>query len=131
MNEEKKKILLVDDDKFLLDMYTVKFSNANFEIMPAFSGEEALEKIKGGYTPDLIIMDMIMPGLSGIETLEEIRKNKLAPNAVFIFLSNQGQKTDIDTAKNLGIDGYIIKANTIPSEVLDQVNNILKNKKII
>ncbi len=125
----KKKILLVDDDKFLVDMYTVKFREADFDITPAFSGEEALEKIKSGYNPDMIILDVIMPGLSGLEVLEEIRKNKLAPNAMVIFLSNQGQKTDIEAAKKLGVDGYIVKANTIPSEVLDQVVDILKNKR--
>ena len=129
MNGNKKKILLVDDDKFLVDMYTVKFRGADFDITPAFSGEEALEKIKSGLNPDLIILDVIMPGLSGLEILEEIRRNKLAEKAAIIFLSNQGQKTDIEAAKKLGIDGYIVKANTIPSEVLDQVIDIMKNKR--
>ncbi|MDO8492236.1 MAG: response regulator [bacterium] len=129
MTEDRKKILLVDDDKFLLDMYTVKFKEASFDITPAFSGEEALEKLKGGLVPDIILFDLIMPGLSGMEFLEEVIKNKYAEHAALVVLSNQGQKTDIEEAKRLGVDGYIVKANTIPSEVLDQVVEILKRKQ--
>jgi CheY-like chemotaxis protein len=128
MADGKKKILLVDDDKFLVDMYTVKFREANFDITPAFSGEEALDKIKEGVIPDVILMDMIMPGMSGLDFLGALRQNKQAENAVMIVLSNQGQKSDIEEAKKLGVDGYIVKANTIPSEVLDQVIDIMKRK---
>jgi CheY-like chemotaxis protein len=128
MADGKKKILLVDDDKFLVDMYTVKFREANFDITPAFSGEEALDKIKEGIIPDVILMDMIMPGMSGLDFLGTLRQNKQAENAVMIVLSNQGQKSDIEEAKKLGVDGYIVKANTIPSEVLDQVIDIMKRK---
>lgn len=129
MEGDRKKILLVDDDKFLLDMYTVKFKEASFDITPAFSGEEALDKLKAGLDPDLILFDLIMPGLNGIEFLEEVIKNKYAQKAALVVLSNQGQKSDIDEAKRLGVDGYIVKANTIPSEVLDQVLEILKRKQ--
>lgn len=123
------KMLLVDDDKFLLDMYTVKFKEASFDITSAFTGEEALEKIKAGLNPSVVLFDMIMPGMSGIEFLEEIRKNNLIPNAALIVLSNQGQRSDVDEAKKLNVDGYIVKANTIPSEVLEEVREILKRKQ--
>lgn len=129
MSDEKRKILLVDDDKFLVDMYTVKFREANFDIIPAFSGEEALDKLKEGAKPDVVLMDMIMPGMSGLDFLSAMKQGNYAPNASCIFLSNQGQKSDIDEAKKLGVDGYIVKANTIPSEVLEQVNEILKKKQ--
>jgi DNA-binding NarL/FixJ family response regulator len=67
--------------------------------------------------------------MSGLELLEAIHREKLAPNAALVVLSNQGQKSDIDEAKKIGVDGYIVKANTIPSEVLDQVLDILKKKQ--
>ncbi|MEK7567719.1 MAG: response regulator [Patescibacteria group bacterium] len=129
MAEISKKILLVDDDKFLVDMYTLKFKSASFDIMSAFSGEEAIEKIKNGFSPDAVLFDIIMPGLSGLEFLAAIKKENLAPKAVYIVLSNQGQSSDIEEAKKLGIDGYIVKASTIPSEVLEQVREILNRKK--
>lgn len=128
MAEAKKKILLVDDDKFLVDMYTVKFREANFDIIPAFSGEEAMDRLKEGADPDVVIFDIIMPGMSGLDFINAVRENKLALRAAFIVLSNQGQRSDIEEAKKLGIDGYIVKANTIPSEVLEQVVEILKKK---
>mgnify|MGYP001559980258 FL=1 len=70
-----------------------------------------------------------MPGMNGIELLKKIRENKLAPNASVIILSNQSQPADIEAARKLGIDGYIVKASTIPSEVLEKVEEIMKSKK--
>lgn len=70
-----------------------------------------------------------MPIMDGIEFLEKIRAGGLAKNAVVLVLSNQGQSSDIDKAKKLGIDRYIVKATTIPSEVVSEVNRMLLNKK--
>ena len=114
------RIYLVDDDRFLLDLYAVKFKNAGHE-PTAFSGGEdllaALRK-KDAAAPDAILLDLIMPGISGFETLETIRKENLAKGTKIIILSNQGQDADIEKAKQLAADGYIIKASAIPSEVL-------------
>lgn len=126
--EIKTKILIVDDDKFLLDMYSLKFSKGGYEVNTAFNGEEALAKIKDGYIPDVILSDVIMPVMDGLQFLKTFRELKLAPNATVIVLSNQGQNEDIEAAKKLGIDGYIVKALTIPSEVLEQVDVIHKGK---
>lgn len=128
MDGKNKKILLVDDDSFLIDMYTVKFKEANFDITSVFNGEQAIEKLKGGLNPDVVVFDMIMPGMNGLELLEEIHKGNLAPNATLIVLSNQGQSSDVEAAKKLGVDGYIVKANTIPSEVLEQVLEIMNRR---
>lgn len=125
---EGKTVLLVDDDKLLIDMYSIKFNQAKFKVEPVFSGEEALEKLRGGLKPDLILFDIIMPGLSGLEFLATARQENLAPDAAYVVLSNQGQPNDIDEAKKNHVDGYIIKANTLPSEVLDQALEILSRR---
>ena len=122
-------ILIVDDDKFLIDMYTVKFKEAGYVVNSAFGAEEALHKLEGGCSPDGLLLDVVMPGMNGIELLKKIRENKLAPNASVIILSNQSQPADIEAARKLGIDGYIVKASTIPSEVLEKVEEIMKSKK--
>ena len=70
-----------------------------------------------------------MPGMNGIELLRTIREEKLAPGATLIVLSNQSQPADIEAARKLGIDGYIVKASTIPSEVLEKVKEIMGSKK--
>ena len=114
------RVYLVDDDRFLLDLYAVKFRDAGHEVSVFGGGEELLAALRkeGATSPDVILLDLIMPGISGFEALEAIRKEHLAKNAKIIILSNQGQDSDIEKAKQLSADGYIIKASAIPSEVL-------------
>lgn len=129
MEAEKKnlKILLIDDDRFLLDMYILKFKKSGLDIDTASNGTNALEKIRSGEKYDIILSDIIMPGMDGLELLNAIRTEKILPNATIIMLTNQAD--DYDKAKALGVDGYIIKATTIPSEVVEKVLAIYKNKK--
>lgn len=113
------RVYLVDDDRFLLDLYVVKFKNAGHEVSVFGSGEELLATLRkeGNVPPDAILLDLIMPGIGGFEALATIRKENLAPGTKIIILSNQGQDSDIENAKKLSADGYIIKASAIPSEV--------------
>lgn len=129
MDKIKPKVLIVDDDKFLLNMYSIKFSKSNFEVNSATSGEEALSKIKEGYIPDIILLDIVMPGKDGFEVLDTIRKENIVPESLIIMLTNQGQLADIEKAKSFGISGYIIKATTIPSEVVEEVIRIYNLEK--
>ena len=129
MENKNKKVMIVDDDQFLLDMYHLKFSKGGFDVSSAAKGEEALEKLRGGLDPDILILDVVMPSLDGIGLLEKIRQAKLASKAVVVMLTNQGQKSDIDSAKKLGVDGYIVKATTLPSEVVEEVVGIYNKKK--
>lgn len=122
------KILIVDDDKFLLNMYSIKFQKEKFEVSVAGDGAEALKKLQSGYVPDAIVLDIVMPVMDGLEFLEKMRGENLAKNATLLILSNQGQSADIEKAKKLGIDGYIVKATTIPSEVVTEVLRMLSTK---
>jgi CheY-like chemotaxis protein len=72
------------------------------------------------------MLDMIMPSMDGVEILARIRKENLVPKAKIVILSNQNQPSDIERAKALGISGYIVKATTIPSEVVSEIEQILK-----
>lgn len=121
----------MDDDSFLLDMYALKFSQNNFEVYAATSGVHALEKLKGGLNPDVILMDIIMPEMDGFEVLGQIIKDKLCTNCVKIILSNKSEQRDIDEGKRLGAAGYIVKANSTPAEVIDQVVKILEQKTVV
>lgn len=114
------RIYLTDDDRFLLDLYAVKFRNAGHDVSVFGGGEELLAALRkeGTPAPDAILLDIIMPGVGGFEALEAIRKENLAKGTKIIILSNQGQDSDIEKAKKLAADGYIIKASAIPSEVL-------------
>lgn len=122
-------IFFVDDDTFLLDMYSLKFSKNGYEVKASTSPEDALKKLREGFSPDILILDVVMPGMDGVELLSTIRKEKLVPNAVIIMLTNQSSAQDIERAKQYGLDGYITKASTIPSEVLAHVTEIYQKVK--
>ncbi len=114
MEEIKYNVLIVDDDKFLLDMYALKFNNLGHHAVAVFGPNEALEKLRNGESPDALILDIIMPVMDGLELLEIIRKENLAPQSTVI---------------SLGSAGYIVKATMIPSEVVSEVIRILKENK--
>lgn len=122
------RLYLVDDDRFLLDMYAVKFKAAGHEITAFQNGEEALTALREKPAPDAMLLDIVMPGIDGFEILETIRKENLAPTTKIIVLSNQGQESDIEKAKALGAAGYIIKASAIPSEVFAETVKIIEAK---
>jgi two-component system chemotaxis response regulator CheY len=130
MEENKRKILIVDDDAFLLDMYAFKFSQNNFEVYTAGDGLQAIAKLKDGLNPEVLLMDLIMPEMDGFEMLEKINKENLSPNSTKIILSNKSQQSDIDRGNALGVSGYIVKANSTPSEVIEQVVGILSKKAV-
>ncbi len=121
--------MIIDDDRFLLDMYTLKFSESGCKVEAISSPVEALEKLKSNTPPNIILLDVIMPQMSGFEFLEKVRQEGLAKSATIIMLSNQGQQEDIDKAMALGASGYIIKASSIPSEVLEKTISIAMTKK--
>lgn len=124
------RIYLVDDDRFLLDLYAVKFRGAGHEVSVFDGGEELLAALRGkdSASPDVILLDLIMPGIGGFDVLEAIRKERLAKNAKIIILSNLGQDSDIEKARSFAVDGYIIKASAIPSEVLAETIRIVGQK---
>ncbi len=122
------RLYLVDDDRFLLDMYAVKFKAAGHEVTAFQNGEEALAALRDKPAPDALLLDIVMPGMDGFEILDTIRKEKLAATAKIIVLSNQGQESDIEKAKALGAAGYIIKASAIPSEVYAETVRIIEAK---
>lgn len=127
MTEDSQiKILLIDDDKFLLDMYSMKFKKAGLEIDTSSNSLSALDKIRSNKY-DIVLMDIIMPGMDGLELLKKIRDEKLISESTIIMLTNQAD--DFEKAKELGVDGYIIKATTIPSEVVEQVLTVYKSKQ--
>lgn len=129
MTEEKKiQIMLVDDDPFLLDMYGLKFKNRGYDVIAHLKPEDALNQLREGVSPDVIVLDMIMPMLDGVAVLKHIREHDYVPHATIIMLTNQSQPEDIERTEEFKIDGYIVKALTIPSEVVDQVQKFYNKK---
>ena len=122
-----KKILIVDDDKFLLDMYSIKFSEHGFTVDTALSADEALAKFEAGFQPAIFLVDLIMPGMDGFQLIEKLKEKGAAKSAAIVILSNLGQKEDIEKGLGLVADGYIIKASATPSEVVAKVTEIAEH----
>lgn len=120
------KILLVDDDTFLRDMYATKFIECGHDVTPAIHAGDALRILETVQDFDLMLVDMIMPGMTGVELLTELNATMPHLKMKKIVLSNQGQDQDIEEATEVGAIGYIIKAQSVPSEVVKKVEEIMK-----
>ncbi|MFA6270583.1 MAG: response regulator [Candidatus Paceibacterota bacterium] len=124
--EKKYKIIIVDDDDFLINMYSTKFGNSGVLVDACKSGQALLEKLSAGAKADLILLDIIMPNLSGVETLKMMRKQKIGADIPVMVLTNQNDEKDIEETKKLGVVGYVVKAAATPTEVLEEVMKIIK-----
>ncbi len=119
---QNKTLMLVDDDTFLLNIYATRLTKSGFMVNQFADPTVALEKIRGGLKPDILITDVVMPSMNGLDMLEKIRTEKLLPpTTAVIVLTNQSDSAEKERGVSLGVDGYIIKATTIPSEVVDTV----------
>jgi CheY-like chemotaxis protein len=128
METKAQKIMLVDDDSFLLEMYAMKFKNTGYEVVSCVGPDDCINKLKAGENPDIFIFDLIMPKMDGFEMFESLKKQNLMNAKTVIVLTNQGQAGDLEKVKDMGIDGYIVKALHTPSEVVDQVVEISSKK---
>jgi len=119
------KILIVEDDNFLSQMYATKLKLEGFEVVAAFDGEKALRLAKKEL-PDLILLDLLLPKKSGFDVLAELKKDSTVDKIPVIVLSNLGQKSDIDRCFESGAADYLIKAHFIPSEVIAKIKKVLE-----
>ncbi len=121
-------ILIVDDDKFLTDMYKIKFVERGFMVEVAMNGPEALQKIGDGLAPDIFLVDIVMPEMDGFELIQHIIQRQKEKRSAIIILSNLGQKEDVEKGLALGADGYIVKASATPTEVVEKVIEIVSHR---
>ncbi len=120
-----KNILLVEDDPFLIDIYTTKLKEAGFFVEIAADGDTAIKKVQEK-NPDLVILDIVLPQVDGWEILKQIRTNKKSKELKVIILSNLGQKEEVEKGIALGATKYLIKAHYTPSQVVEEIKKIIK-----
>lgn len=118
MPETRAKILLIEDEEMLANMYEVKFQNEGFDITKALDGASGLELAKT-IKPDLVLLDVIMPKMDGFSVLKSIREDAGIKDLTVILLTNLGQDEDVQKGKELGVVGYLVKANVTPAEVVE------------
>ncbi|MEX2145033.1 MAG: response regulator [Candidatus Spechtbacterales bacterium] len=119
------KILIIEDDPFLSDIYITKFEEMGYDVGISNDGEEGLKKVRE-YKPDIVLLDIVLPKKNGLAVLEEIKKDGELKNIPVLILSNLGMDHNFDKAKELGAAGYLVKSQYTPSEVVAEVEKILK-----
>lgn len=124
LNVKMKRILLVEDDPFLADIYSTKLKESGFSVQVATDGKEALKKMKEDI-PDLLLLDIVLPNLNGWEILRKIERDDELKTLKVIILSNLGEKQEIEKGLKLGAARYLVKAHYTPSEVVGEVKKIL------
>ena len=122
------KILLVEDDRFLIKAVYTKLTQKGFEVILANDGDEAISKAKTE-KPEIVLLDMVLPKKSGFEVLRELKGNPETASIPVFILSNLAQDQDIQEGKALGAEDYIVKSNTSLSAIVDKVANFLAAKK--
>ena len=120
-----KKILIVEDDKFLRELIGQKLLKEGYDIVEAVDGEKGIKSIKDE-KPDLVLLDLILPGMDGFEVLIKMKEDTAIAQIPVIILSNLGQKDDIEKGLKMGAVGYLIKAHFTPGEIIDKIKVILK-----
>lgn len=127
MTEDKKLILLVEDDTFLAGMYKTKFEMEGFSVVTAEDGLKGFQQAKE-IKPDIILLDILLPKMDGFEVLDKIRVSKDLQHIPVIMLTNLGQKEDVKKGLERGANGYLIKAHFMPSEVVEKVKSVLRGE---
>ncbi len=126
--DDKKNILIIEDDKFLLKLYSDKLKREGFEVSMAISGEEGLGKVVQE-KPDLVLLDIILPQKNGFDILSEIKLNKETKHIPVIILTNLGQESDIKTGLELGAADYLVKTDFSINKLPELVRTHLAKRK--
>ena len=123
-----KKVLLVEDDPFLIDIYSTKLSESGFEVHLAKDGGDALDSCKK-FKPDVIILDIVLPHTDGWQILKQLKAEEGLKDVKIIILSNLSQKEEVEKGLSLGADKYLIKSDYTPTQVVGEISKFfdLKN----
>ncbi len=118
------KVLVAEDDRFLIKAYAAKLKKEGFDVLLAVNGEEAVEKAKKE-KPDVILLDLVMPKKDGFDALADIKSDPSLKNIPVVILSNLGQEEDIKRGKDLGAAGYLVKSNIAIADVVKKIKEVL------
>ncbi|MBI4129029.1 MAG: response regulator [Parcubacteria group bacterium] len=121
-----KKILLIEDDRFLRKVYSNKLRTEGYDVIEAVNGEEGLHKIEKE-RPDLVVLDLILPRKNGFDVLSDMFAQHATRNIPVIILSNLGQKEDIERGLGLGAADYLIKTDMRLSDIVQKIKDHVRS----
>ena len=120
----QKRILLVEDDDSLASVYVARLQAEGFDVRRVSNGEEALATALS-YKPDMALLDVMMPKVSGFDVLDILRNTPETANLKIIMLTALSQESDIERAKQLGVDEYLIKSQVVIADVVEKIRTHL------
>ena len=124
-----KKILIIEDEESILEMYKMKLEQGGYFVIASNNGTDGLILAKKE-KPDLILLDLVIPGIDGYQVLKKLKAGKDTKNIKVYILSNLGQSQEINKGFTNGADGYLIKASLTPSQLLNNIKNIFAGKTV-
>lgn len=129
------RILIVEDDKDLNNAYSIILKNEGHEVVEAYDGQEALNKVTPAdgsepFVPDLILLDLLMPIMGGLEFLQHYDLLKTHKNVKVLIFTNMENSPEVNEAYKLGAHRCIIKSWTAPHNLARVINNTLQNKDV-
>jgi DNA-binding response OmpR family regulator len=122
--QKANKILIIEDDSFISDMYKIKLESEGFDVNVAPDGIQGLEEVEKWH-PDLILLDVVMPKMDGFTVLQNLKQQPAVQSIPVVMLTNLGQRDSVEKGLKLGAEDYIIKAHFTPMEVVEKVKNFL------
>lgn len=127
--DKSKKVLIIEDDFFIRDLYQHILEKPGFEVELAEDGEEGVEKAKNPGI-SLILLDIMLPKLNGIQVLKILKSDEITRLIPVVLLTNLGQDSIIKEAFNAGAQGYLLKLDTSPNDLVKHVSEYLANPKL-
>lgn len=121
----EKKILLIEDDLFIREMYESELKRAGYQVAAYSSGEDGIRALQKDRF-DLVLLDIMLPGINGLVVLKQIKQNPQTKDIKVVLLTNLGYETVIKTGFSLGAVGYLIKSSYNPDQVTREIANFLK-----
>ena len=124
INDTKKKILVIEDDNTISNMYKIGLTNDGYEVVIAKDGQEGLE-LSASEKPDIILLDIIMPKIDGFAVLGRLKENPVTKEIPVFLLTNLGQDEDKERGKKLGAVDYVVKADLTPMQISEKIKTYL------
>jgi DNA-binding response OmpR family regulator len=122
--DHPKRILLVEDDDAIANVYSVRLRAEGFDVRRVTNGEDALAAALS-YQPDLVLLDIMMPKVSGFDVLDILRNTPETANLKIIMLTALSQDSDRERAESLGVDDYMVKSQVVIADVIDRIKHHL------
>jgi DNA-binding response OmpR family regulator len=123
-SEHPKRILLVEDDDALGNVYTMRLQSEGFDVRRVNNGEDALATALS-YHPDLVLLDVMMPKVSGFDVLDILRNTPETANLKIIMLTALSQDSEQQRAESLGVDDYLVKSQVVIADVIERIRHHL------